>query len=78
MSVLSVYFLASCMCLIPTARRGITSMRTGYAVGSDTPCVCWESTAGPLEEQPVFFITDPSHLLSPTSLFFSFFSNLNF
>jgi hypothetical protein len=44
--------------------------RTAVMDGCESPCGCWELTAGPLQEQQVLLISEPSlqpHLISSFS-----------
>jgi hypothetical protein len=65
------------ICLVPS--EGVKPPDTGVTYSCELPCWCWELNIGPLEEQPVLLITEPS-LQSPLSVFwfFVFFSRQGF
>ena len=52
--------------------EGVRSPGTRITDSCELPCGCWDLNIGPLEEQPMFLITEPS--LQPCDVFFwSFF-----
>jgi hypothetical protein len=42
------------------SEEGIESPDNGVAVSWESPCECWESNIGPLEEQQALLTTEPS------------------
>lgn len=48
-----------CMQCPLKTEQGFRSPRIGFTEGCKTPCRCWESNKGPLEEQPVLLTTEP-------------------
>lgn len=58
-----MYVCTSLVCLEFTeARRRVGSPGTGVTDWCELLCGCWESHPGSLEDQPVSFTTEPSHL----------------
>jgi hypothetical protein len=49
--------------------EGVGSPWTGITENCKQPCGCWELNAGPLEEQKVLLLTEPSLGPSTTILF---------
>lgn len=55
------YVCVLCGCLVPAwARQDVRSRGTIVSDGCELPCGGWELKLGPLEEQPVLFISEPS------------------
>lgn len=50
-----IVVLAACMC------EGDGSPETEVTDSCVLPCVCWELSLSPLEDQPVLLVTEPAH-----------------
>ena len=52
-----VFCLHMCLC---TSRVSTNQKSVSHALKLKLPCVCWEWKPGPLQEQPVLLIVEPS------------------
>jgi hypothetical protein len=71
-----ILFYFMCMAILPTcsplyhrALRSQKRVSNSYGArvkdGCEPPCGCWESTSGPLEDQPVLSTAEPAPSLQP-------------
>lgn len=59
-------YMYVCFACMPGRCRGQKrSPRSEVTVSCETPCWCWESNSGPLEDQPVFLTSGPSFQSRP-------------
>jgi hypothetical protein len=53
-----MYVCALCACCLQKPEEALDALKWSYRC--QLPCGCWDSDAGPLEEQPVLLTTEPS------------------
>jgi hypothetical protein len=55
-----IYLFYVCEYTVAVVRHSRRRHRIPFTGGCEPPCGCWELNSGPLEEQSVLLITEPS------------------